>query len=188
VRRGVKIAIAIAGGVAILLAVNTIFVDQQTKGAGLTVDGGRILELPGGDVQVVSQGPMDHRPGRRPIVLVHCFACSLHWWDRVVPTLARRHRVVRIDLLGFGGSAKPRARYSMEEQGRLVALALDRLHVRRAVVVGHSMGFDIATALATRSDGLVDRLVNPARQTGLHAGGRRGDVATDARLRDRGRV
>jgi pimeloyl-ACP methyl ester carboxylesterase len=43
-----------------------------------------------------------------PIVLLHCFACSLHRWDRVVPLLERRHRVVRLDLLGFGGPEKPK--------------------------------------------------------------------------------
>ena len=77
----------------------------------------------------------------------------------MVPLLAKRHRVIRIDLLGFGGSEKPKSDYSMEEQGRLVALALGRLGVQGAVVVGHSMGFDVATALAAESSELVDRLV-----------------------------
>jgi pimeloyl-ACP methyl ester carboxylesterase len=163
--------VSVLATLAILVAANTIITDRQTKGTAITVAGGRILHLPTGDVQVVSEGPADHRPGSKPIVLVHCFACSLHWWDRVIPTLTRRHQVVRIDLLGFGGSAKPRAEYSMEEQGRLVALAMDRLHVRRAVVVGHSMGFDVSTALATRSDRLVSRLVNIDEQPSPGYGG-----------------
>ena len=78
----------------------------------------------------------------------------------MVPLLAKRHRVIRIDLLGFGGSEKPKSGYSMEDQGRLVALALGRLQVQGAVVVGHSMGFDVATALAAESSELVDRLVD----------------------------
>ena len=78
----------------------------------------------------------------------------------MVPLLAKRHRVIRIDLLGFGGSEKPKSGYSMEEQGRLVALALGKLRVQGAVVVGHSMGFDVATALAAESSELVDRLVD----------------------------
>ena len=68
--------------------------------------------------------------------------------------------MIRIDLLGFGGSEKPKSGYSMEDQGRLVALALGRLQVQGAVVVGHSMGFDVATALASESSELVDRLVD----------------------------
>lgn len=170
-RRWVKIAIVIVGVLAILLAVNTIVVDRQTKGAGLTVDGGRILDLPGGEAQVVSDGPLKRSRAGVPIVLVHCFGCSLHWWDRVVPLLDRRHRVIRLDLLGFGGSQKPRGGYSMEDQGRLVALALERLGVRHAVVVGHSMGFDVTTALAEQAGGRVQRLVNIDEQPSPGFGG-----------------
>ncbi|MEK6272199.1 MAG: alpha/beta hydrolase [Actinomycetota bacterium] len=165
-KRRWKILIGVLVALAILLAVNTIVLDQQTKAAGVTVSGGRILDLTGGAVQVVEQGPTVARVARRdsaappPIVLLHCFGCSLHWWDRMVPLLAKRHRVIRIDLLGFGGSEKPKSGYSMEDQARLVALALGRLQVQGAVVVGHSMGFDVATALASESSELVDRLVD----------------------------
>jgi len=160
VRRGWKIAVAVVVALAILLAINTIVLDKQTKGASVTAAGGRILRLPGGDVQVTSNGPLVKRSRGRPIVLLHCFGCSLHWWDRVLPLLDRRHRVIRVDLLGFGGSEKPSGGYSMEDQGRLVALALGRLRVQGAVVVGHSMGFDVATAVAAQSSELVDRLVD----------------------------
>jgi pimeloyl-ACP methyl ester carboxylesterase len=83
----------------------------------------------------------------------------------MVPLLERNHRVIRIDLLGFGGSEKPSEGYSMESQGRLVALALGRLNVQGAVVVGHSLGFDVATALARESSELVDRIVNIDEQS-----------------------
>jgi pimeloyl-ACP methyl ester carboxylesterase len=166
VKRRWKVLIGALVALAILLAVNTIVLDQQTKAAVVTVTGGRILDVTGGAVQVVEQGPTVRRVARRdraarpPIVLLHCFGCSLHWWDRMVPLLARRHRVIRIDLLGFGGSEKPKSGYSMEDQARLVALALGQLEVQGAVVVGHSMGFDVATALASESSELVDRLVD----------------------------
>ncbi|MEK6327334.1 MAG: alpha/beta hydrolase [Actinomycetota bacterium] len=172
-KRGWKILIGALVALAILLTVNTIVLDQQTKAAEVTVSGGRILDLPGGAVQVVVQGPTVGRvahevtgvaqrgsAARPPIVLLHGFGLSLHWWDQMVPLLAKRHRVIRIDLLGFGGSEKPKTGYAMEDQARLVALALGRLRVQGAVVVGHSMGFDVATALAAESSELVDRLVN----------------------------
>jgi pimeloyl-ACP methyl ester carboxylesterase len=164
VKRRWKILIGALVALAVLLTVNTIVLDQQTKAAEVTVSGGRILELPGGALQVVEQGPTAtvarrDRVAAQPIVLLHGFGASLHWWDRMAPLLARRHRVISIDLLGFGGSEKPTSGYSMEDQGRLVALALGRLQVQGAVVVGHSMGFDVATALASESSELVDRLV-----------------------------
>jgi pimeloyl-ACP methyl ester carboxylesterase len=160
VRRGTKIAIGILVALAALLAINTAVVDNQTKDAAVTIDGGRILEVPAGSVQVFDEGPATARAGAPPIVLVHCYACSLHWWDRLAPLLARRHRVIRVDLLGFGGSEKPSGGYEITEQADAVAAALDRLGVQGAVVVGHSMGFSVATALAARASQLVDRIVN----------------------------
>ena len=92
-------------------------------------------------------------------MLIHCFGCSLHWWDSMVPLLSRDHRVVRIDLLGHGGSAKPKSGYSITDQGALVAGALDRLGVQGAVIVGHSLGGDVAVSVAEQASELVDRLV-----------------------------
>ncbi|MCD6015962.1 MAG: alpha/beta hydrolase [Solirubrobacterales bacterium] len=159
-RRGWKILIALVIALAVLLAVNTVIVNNQTKEAEVTIEGGEIMSLPAGDVQVVEQGPeLRSRPGA-PIVLLHCYSCSLHWWDELAPLLARRHRVVRIDLLGHGGSQKPSSGYEIDEQAALVAGALDQLGVEGAVVVGHSMGFSVATALAQRASQLVDRVVN----------------------------
>ena len=159
-RRGTRIAIGVALSLIVLLAINMIVVDNQTKSAEVTIDGGRILELPSGAIQVFEQGPDNPRARGVPIVLLHCYACSLHWWDRMAPLLAKRHRVIRVDLLGFGGSEKPSGGYAIPDQAAGVAAALDQLDVEGAVVVGHSMGFAVATALAERASQLVDRLVN----------------------------
>jgi pimeloyl-ACP methyl ester carboxylesterase len=155
-KRRWKILIGAAVVLAVLLAVNTVIVNGEAKEAEVTIEGGEILELPGGALQVLDEG----RPRAAPVVLLHCYSCSLHWWDALAPILARNHRVIRIDLLGHGGSQKPSSGYGIDEQAALVAAALDRLDVQGAVVVGHSMGFDVATALAARATQLVDRLVN----------------------------
>jgi pimeloyl-ACP methyl ester carboxylesterase len=88
-------------------------------------------------------------------VLLHGFDASLRWWQPSVSALARSHRVVRIDLLGHGGSAKPRDGYSMSEQARLVDGVMRILGVRRAIVAGHSMGAAVAIALAESDPPLV---------------------------------
>ena len=160
-KRRWKILLVVVGALAVLLAVNTVVVRNQTKPAEVTVEEGRILELPGGDVQVVEQGASATAASTRPtVVLLHCYACSLRWHDRLAPLLARNHRVIRIDLLGHGGSEKPSSGYGITEQADLVAGAMNELGVEGAVVVGHSMGFSVAVALAERSSQLVDRLVN----------------------------
>jgi pimeloyl-ACP methyl ester carboxylesterase len=160
VKRRWKILIGVVVVLAVLLTLNTIAVNNETKSAGVTVEGGRILHLPGGDLQVAETGPTAKGPEGAPIVLIHCYTCSLHWWDRMTPILARHHRVIRVDLLGHGGSQKPARGYAMEDQAALVGQALNELHVEGAVVVGHSLGGTVATALAEQSSELVDRIVD----------------------------
>lgn len=166
---GWKIFLGVVVVLGVVLAANAVAVDNQTKSAEVTIDGGQVLSLSGGEVQVIDQStpatvpkrPRQPRPltARSPIVLLHCYACSLHWWDRMAPVLARTHRVIRLDLLGFGGSEKPASGYAIPEQAALVAEALSKLRVEAAVVVGHSMGGSVATSLAEQSSELVDRLV-----------------------------
>src|SRR5438105_15385765 len=81
-----------------LLAVNTLITSGETKPA--KADIGQILALPGGALQVREDGV---RSGPA-IVLIHGWTASMHWWDRVTPLLARSRRVIRVDLLGHGGS------------------------------------------------------------------------------------
>jgi pimeloyl-ACP methyl ester carboxylesterase len=152
VRRRWKIVLGVLGLLVALLAVNTIVTDRDTEAA--KADGGQIVDLPGGDLQVREDGPANGPP----IVLIHGWSASIHWFDRITPLLARKHRVVRVDLLGHGGSEKPRKGYSMEEQADRVALALDRLGVRRALVAGHSTGGEVAIALAARHPEAARRL------------------------------
>jgi pimeloyl-ACP methyl ester carboxylesterase len=150
-----KILIGVVAVLAALLAVNTLVVEAETKPATLTVAGGRILHLPGGAMQVLEKGPREDPP----VVLLHCFSCSIAWWQRMIPLLDRDHRVIALDLRGFGGSEKPRSGYAMAEQASLVAEALKRLGVHRATVVGHSLGATVATALNELPGDYVARLV-----------------------------
>ena len=106
-------------------------------------------------MQILEKGPR-HAP---PIVLLHCFSCSIAWWQRLIPFLDRDHRVLALDLRGFGGSEKPDSGYSMEDQAAFVAEALTRLDVHHATVVGHSLGGTVATALTEVPGDYVGRLV-----------------------------
>jgi pimeloyl-ACP methyl ester carboxylesterase len=154
-RRGWKILIGAVLAVGVLLALNTISVDDETKAAEVTEAGGRILDLADGEMQVVERGPRN----ASPIVLVHCFSCAINWWDRLMPLIDRDHRVVAVDLLGHGGSEKPGSGYTVPDQADLLAEALDRLDVRGAVVVGHSLGGSVSVALAERSPQLVKKVM-----------------------------
>lgn len=153
--RGWKIAIGVVVALLVLAGINAFTIDAETKPAEVTEPGGRIVSLPGGDVEIVEDGPRNGPP----VVLIHCFTCAINWWDGMIPRLAATHRVVAVDLLGHGGSEKPISGYSIESQADLVAQALGRLGVRDAEVVGHSLGGPVSIALAEQSPQLVDRLV-----------------------------
>jgi pimeloyl-ACP methyl ester carboxylesterase len=81
-----------------------------------------------------------------PILLLHGFGGSRHWWNRVVPLLTDRFRVLRVDLLGHGSTGGPAA--DAPAQARAVAAALDSLGVSGVTAVGHSFGADVAVELA----------------------------------------
>jgi pimeloyl-ACP methyl ester carboxylesterase len=158
-RRGWKILIGVIAAILVLLVLNAVVTGKETKSAEVTVAGGEIVKLPGGDLQVVDSGPRNPRAAGTTIVLVHCFTCAIDWWDGMRPLLEREHRVVAVDLLGHGGSEKPESGYEISNQADLVAQALGRLGVRDATVVGHSLGGTVSTALAQQSPQLVDRVV-----------------------------
>jgi pimeloyl-ACP methyl ester carboxylesterase len=153
--RGWKIAIGILIGLAVLLGVNALVTENETKGAEVNEPGGRILDLRGADIQVVDKGPRD----APTILLVHCFSCAINWWDRMMPRLDRTHRVIAVDLLGHGGSEKPSSGYTPANQADLIAQALARLGARNVEAVGHSLGGSVVTALAERAPQLVERVV-----------------------------
>lgn len=108
---------------------------------------GSIVSVPAGDIHVRVEGP----EAAPVLVLLHGFASSTHWWDRVTPALAEGHRVVRLDLLGHGASPTPSTGYGPEDQAAMVEQVLAALAIDQAVVAGHSMGAAIAVALAERS-------------------------------------
>ena len=154
-KRRWKVLLGLLALLAVLLAVNTVTTQSQTKGAEKTADDSQILELSSGDVQVTDSGEAEGQT----IVLLHGYANSLHWFDAIEPLLAEKHRVIRIDLLGFGGSEKPESGYSIPEQAATVAEALNELNVQGALVAGNSMGGTITASLADQASQLVDRAV-----------------------------
>jgi 2-succinyl-6-hydroxy-2,4-cyclohexadiene-1-carboxylate synthase len=148
------VAIAIAVVVAALV-VNALVVSRSTRPAE-AFDGGRVLDLDGPDVNVKEFGPASDRA----VVLLHGYSASVEWWDRVAAALPGG-RVIAVDLVGHGGSEAPRdaAEYSVDGQAEAVRRALDALGVRHAVLVGHSMGGLVATALAEQDPERVERVV-----------------------------
>lgn len=113
-------------------------------------DRGQFLDVAGMKIFVFDSGPSD-RPAAR--LLLHGFPSSSLDFHHIVPMLSAEHRVVLIDLPGFGFSDKPQAySYSLHEQADVVLLVLRRLGVQRVQVVAHDMGTSVACELVARRE------------------------------------
>jgi pimeloyl-ACP methyl ester carboxylesterase len=91
--------------------------------------------------------------GDRTLLLVHGLGSYMPVWSRNLDALARNARVVAIDLPGYGKSGKANYAYSMAFYARVVDRVIDALHLQHVVLVGHSMGGQIAMTHALRFPG-----------------------------------
>jgi 3-oxoadipate enol-lactonase len=90
------------------------------------------------------------------VLLVHEGVADRRMWHGQVPVLARDHRVVAVDLRGFGETPHASGAFSNVEDLREV---LDELGIERAIVVGGSFGARVALGFAVTYPARVDRLV-----------------------------
>ncbi len=111
---------------------------------------------PGEALQVTAAG------AGAPVVLLPGLFGGAYGFRKLVPLLvAGGHRVVVVEPLGVGTSARPeRADYSLDAQADRVAAVLDTLGLRETVLVAHSVGAAIALRIAYRRPELVRRLVS----------------------------
>jgi pimeloyl-ACP methyl ester carboxylesterase len=93
-----------------------------------------------------------------PLVFVHGLAGCWQNWLENIPYFARSHRVIAIDLPGFGESELPQEDISMPGYGRFVDTFLGEIGVERASIVGNSMGGFIAAEVAVSHPARVDKL------------------------------
>jgi pyruvate dehydrogenase E2 component (dihydrolipoamide acetyltransferase) len=102
-----------------------------------------------------------------PVVLLHGYGESLLAWQMVFDALAREADVIALDLPGFGLSSKPAAGYTADSMATAVYALLDQLSLQRVVLVGHSLGGVVATAMAVRNPSrvLAMALIDPALVT-----------------------
>jgi pimeloyl-ACP methyl ester carboxylesterase len=99
--------------------------------------------------------------GRAPttVVGIHGLTANHRCWAAMAEVLTPDFRLVAYDLRGRGDSDKPRTGYSLAAHGRDLGALLDRLGLRRAVLMGHSLGAAIALRFAVDHPARVRRLV-----------------------------
>ena len=140
-------------GVGLYLAgVVTVGLVLPSGGRRPQPDRDRFVTVLGSRVAYRSEGS-----GGATLILLHGFGGSLEEWGPVAPRLPGR--VIRLDLVGFGASDRPPISYDLETQRRYLIAFMDALEIRRATLVGRSMGASLAAWTAAHSPDRIDAVV-----------------------------
>ena len=117
----------------------------------------QFVMVDGLQVHLRDEGPRDDPV---PIVLIHGTSDSLHTWDGWAEVLVPQRRVIRFDLPGFGLTGPNEDNdYSTARYVKFVAAVLDRLGVSKCVLVGNSLGGQVAWEAALNMPQRVRQLV-----------------------------
>ncbi len=93
------------------------------------------------------------------VVLIHGMINSSRHWREVAERLAVNHTVIAPDLIGHGDSATPRGDYSIGAHAAAIRDLLSAIGIRRATIVGHSLGGGVAMQFFWQFPERVERLV-----------------------------
>lgn len=144
----------VAGGVAATWAPDR---DVETLKAKWAPAPSQFTEVLGMQAHYRDEGPRDDA---EPIVLLHGTSASLHTWDGWTDALKGQHRVIRVDLPGFGLTGPmPDGNYQLTRYVEFVVALMDKLGVQKAVVAGNSFGGNLAWKVAVDHPQRVSRLV-----------------------------
>ena len=122
------------------------------------VDYGDFTEVNGMDIHIWTEGTDD--VGKTPIILIHGFTASLYTWRFNIEELGREFPVYALDLPGFGFSDKPlNFDYSLSGYADFIVAFMDEMGIKKAVLVGNSMGGGIAIKTFSKYPERVEGLV-----------------------------
>jgi pimeloyl-ACP methyl ester carboxylesterase len=94
-----------------------------------------------------------------PVVVLHGWGGRIESMTPPIACLEPKHRVVAVDLPGFGESPAPSGAWGTSDYARFVSTLLNDLDIERASFVGHSYGAKTSLYLAATEPNLVDKLV-----------------------------
>jgi pimeloyl-ACP methyl ester carboxylesterase len=98
-------------------------------------------------------------PAAPPVILLHGYSDSWFSYSRVLPSLGEKYRVYAPDLRGHGDSDRPAGGYSMRALAADVVAFMDAKGLKKAAIVGHSMGSFVAQQVALAAPNRVTHLV-----------------------------
>lgn len=131
--------------------------DPQSLTARWAQAPSQFVTVDGMQAHVRDEGP---RNDPTPIVLLHGTSASLHTWDGWVAALKDKHRVVRVDMPGFGLTGPtPDGNYTMPVYTHFVISMMDALGIKQAVIAGNSFGGYVAWKTTVDHPDRISKLV-----------------------------
>ena len=97
--------------------------------------------------------------GKHDIVLIHCWAGNLNFWNEQVPALKDKARLILIDLPGHGKSDKPHTAYTMDYFADSALAVMKDAKTSKATLIGHSMGVPVIAMVYKKAPEKVAGLV-----------------------------
>lgn len=86
--------------------------------------------------------------GEPALVFVHCWTCNRGNWSPQAEYFAKHHQVVRLDLAGHGASGRERKDYAITAFAADVVTVVEKLGLKKVVLIGHSMGGQVVVEAA----------------------------------------
>jgi pimeloyl-ACP methyl ester carboxylesterase len=136
----------------------------------------------GTTVHYAEMGPSPDEQDPLALVFVHGLGGCWQNWLENIPHFARRHRVLALDLPGFGSSPVPDWEISIPHYGRLLHDFCDAVGVRDCAVIGNSMGGFVAAEAAISQPDRFEKFVLVSAAGVSSARLRRGPTAVMARM------
>lgn len=113
----------------------------------------KFVEVNGAKMHFVDTGGKE-----KPLLLIHGQPTWSYLWRNVIPELQDNHRVIAVDLIGFGKSDKPNINYTIEEHAVYLAGFIEALALKNLTLVVHDwggfLGFDYAAKHPERINAL----------------------------------
>lgn len=90
------------------------------------------------------------------LLFIHGSFIDMNYWSAQIDYFKQKYQVVTIDLPGHGESGKNRATWTIQEYGNDVCALINELHLKNVVLIGHSMGGDVALEVSAKcSDSVI---------------------------------
>ena len=97
--------------------------------------------------------------GRENIILIHGLGSTINNWELTIRYLSQKYTVYAFDLLGFGLSDKPKSGYTIKNWTDIFKKFLEKLKIRKFILIGHSLGGGIALEFTAENQKFVKKLI-----------------------------